>query len=296
MAHLHQGVSESSGWSVLLTLLLVVTALIYLRGWFRARASAWNTMGPWRPISFLVALPMIWIAVGSPIAVLNHELLTAHMIQHLLLMTLAPPLIWLGEPIRLLSYGLSRQSGIGFKMIFRFPSFQQIGKLLVNPFFALLAASAVLVGWHIPVVFAYGMKSQTWHAIEQISFFVTGLLFWWPVIHPWPSESKPEPSIILYLFFATLPCDILSGFLVFCERVVYPMYSLSSNRFGLSALADQQCAAALMWTAVTVVYFIAGAILTMQLLSPQHSRRSELAQNPHDTEMPQALSRTFEAI
>ena len=75
--------------------------------------------------------------------------------------------------------------------------------------------------------------------------------------------------MILYLFFATLPCDILSGFLVFSDRVVYPMYFSSSHLLGFSPLVDQQCAAALMWTCVTVVFLVAGVILTMRLLSPQ---------------------------
>jgi len=92
------------------------------------------------------------------------------------------------------------------------------------------------------------------------------------VVRPWPSVSVPDLSIILYLFFATIPCDILSGFLVFCDRVVYPVYLSSSHLFGFSALADQECAAALMWTCVTVVYLIAGAVLTMHLLSPRSYR------------------------
>jgi cytochrome c oxidase assembly factor CtaG len=76
----------------------------------------------------------------------------------------------------------------------------------------------------------------------------------------------------LYLFFATLPCDILSGFLVFCDRVVYPAYLSSPRRFGLTALADQQCAGALMWTCVTVVYLVAGTIVATRLLSPRWPR------------------------
>src|SRR5262249_11513947 len=80
---------------------------------------------------------------------------------------------------------------------------------------------------------------------------------------------------ILYLFFATLPCDVLSGFLVFCERVIYPHYLSSSHMFGFSALGDQQCAAALMWTSVTLVYLVAGAILTMRLLAPNGAVRGE---------------------
>ena len=124
--------------------------------------------------------------------------------------------------------------------------------------------------WHVPAVFALGMKSEALHMLEQGSFLVAGLMFWWPVIQPWPSSSAPDLSIILYLFFATIPCDLLSGFLVFCDRVVYPVYLSSSHLFGFSALGDQQCAAALMWTWVTVIYLVAGAALTMRLLSPRH--------------------------
>jgi cytochrome c oxidase assembly factor CtaG len=75
----------------------------------------------------------------------------------------------------------------------------------------------------------------------------------------------------LYLFLATLPCDILSGFLVFCDRVVYPEFLSSARSFGLSALEDQQCAGALMWTCVTIVYVIAGSVFTARLLSPYRS-------------------------
>jgi cytochrome c oxidase assembly factor CtaG len=115
--------------------------------------------------------------------------------------------------------------------------------------------------------------------VEHASFLAAGLLFWWPVIQPWPQAAQgPGLSIILYLFLATLPCDILSGFLVFCDRVVYPEYFSSSHPFGLSSLADQQCAGALMWTCVTVVYLVAGAILTTRLLSPESFRVPELVQ------------------
>jgi len=112
--------------------------------------------------------------------------------------------------------------------------------------------------------------------VEYASFLGTGLLFWWPVVQPWPSVSRrPDWSIILYLFLATLPCDVLSAFLVFSERVAYPVYLSTSGQSSLSVLADQQCAGALMWTCVTIVYLIAGAILSTHLLSPQISAAPE---------------------
>jgi hypothetical protein len=93
------------------------------------------------------------------------------------------------------------------------------------------------------------------------------------------SLKWPESSLLLYLFLATLPCDILSGFLVFCDRVVYSVFLSSPRSFGLSPLEDQQCAGALLWTCVTVVYLIAGAVFTARLLSPHRSEEFVLPQS-----------------
>lgn len=295
MPHFHHGVLGSFGL-VLLTLVIAFTKLAYFRGWYRLRSST-NEIAVWRACSFLLGLFLIWVAVASPLAALDHELLTVHMIQHLLLMTLAPPLIWLGAPVMPLLQGLPRQFVHGIiHPIIQWPPMQRLGKALAQPAFCWLAASAVLMGWHIPALFAIGLRSEVWHGIEQVSFLATGLLFWWPVIHPWPSVSRwPEWSILLYLFLATLPCDILSGFLVFCDRVVYPAYSSSSKTLGLSALEDQQCAGALMWTCVTVVYLVAGTIFTTRLLMPQHSRAAQWVERelPNST-VPQSDPQSLE--
>ena len=129
----------------------------------------------------------------------------------------------------------------------------------------------------IPAAFTLAMQSHTWHAIELASFFLTGLLFWWPVVQSWRHASTSSGwSIVVYLFLATLPCDALSAFLVFSERVAYPMYLSTPRHSGLSVLEDQQMAGALMWTAVTIVYLVAGAMLSTRLLSPQHGARQAL--------------------
>jgi len=218
-------------------------------------------------------------------------LLTVHMIQHLLLMTVAPALIWLGAPIVTLSRGLPQiLVSRTVQPLFLRPAVQQLGSAVTQPAFCWLAATGVLMGWHIPAAFTLGLHSEGWHTVEQASFLLAGLLFWWPVIQPWPSISRwPEWSMVLYLFFATIPCDILSGFLVFCERVVYPVYSSSQHLYNLSALEDQQCAGALMWTLVTIIYFVAGAIVAARLLSPRISRDGESAPSPtlgHVTSQP----------
>jgi putative membrane protein len=275
MPHVHHDAFRSSAVSLILT---IFVALVYLRGWLHLRSTFLNVIEAWRAGSFVLGLFSLWAALGSPIAAWDEALLTGHMTQHLLLMTFAPPLILMSEPVLLLLHGLPRRfvrSIIG--PLFRWRPVQQLGRGLAQPALCWLAAVGALVIWHVPAALTLGMQSEPWHAIEHASFLGTGLLFWWPVVQPWPSVSRrPDWSIILYLFLATLPCDILSGFLVFSERVTYPVYISTSGQSSLSVLADQQRAGALMWTCVTIVYLVAGAIVSTHLLSPQISAAPEI--------------------
>jgi cytochrome c oxidase assembly factor CtaG len=283
---------------VFFTLILLFTALVYLRGWFSLRSNRVKPGSVYRVFSFLIGLFLIWVAMASPIAALDHELLTVHMLQHLLLMTLAPPLIWLAAPVGPVLAGLPHrvvESVVG--LLWEPRAAKRFAEAVGNPKFAWLAACAALLGWHLPRFFALGMQSEGWHLFEHLSFLATGLLFWWPVVQPSAGAPRQDLSMILYLFFATLPCDILSGFLVFSERVAYPMYFSSSNQLGFSPLVDQQCAAALMWTCVTVVYLVAGAILTMHLLSPHAlSQVGSVEAKLRATEIGHGVSQSLEAI
>src|SRR6266852_3803996 len=269
MPHAHHA-SVESFW---VSASLILVAFIYLRGWIRLRRLTLDSVQTWHAGGFMLGLFLIWLAVASPLRALDHEMLTAHMVQHLLLMTFAAPSILLGKPVKILIYGMPHRLVQVMGRPFQSAGVHHVLRALAHPAICWLGAAITLVAWHIPAVFVLGLRSQMWHGIEQVSFLASGLLFWWPVVQPWRSASKwPESSLLVYLFLATLPCDILSGFLVFCERVVYPVYFSSSQPFGLSALEDQQCAGALMWTCVTVVYVIAGAIVTARLLSSRMSQ------------------------
>jgi putative membrane protein len=265
---------------------LILAALIYLRGRLRLCRLNLDRVQAWRAGGFMMGMFLIWLAIASPLSALDHEMLTAHMVQHLLLMTFAAPLILLGAPAKTLLYGLPYGFVQAMSRLFQSIALRKIWSALTHPVICWVAAASVLVVWHIPAVFVLGLRSQMWHGVEQASFLASGLLFWWSVVQPQRSDSKwPESSLLVYLFLATLPCDILSGFLVFCDRVVYPVYFSSLQPFGLTALEDQQCAGALMWTCVTLVYLIAGAIVTARLLSPHRSqeyatRQSETQATP----------------
>ncbi len=262
-------------WSnpLALDLALCLTALVYARGWFRLRSAFLNLLSPWRLAAFFAGIISIWIAIGSPLNAFDDVSLTIHMLQHLLLMSLAPPLILLGAPQLPLLHGLPQPLARVVSPILRWGPVKRLGDLIANPAFGWLAAAAVLIGWHTPAIFQLALRWNWLHELEHASFLGAGLLFWWPVIQPWPSVARwPRWSIPLYLFCATLPCDALSAFLVFCDRVVYSSYLSAPRVFAWSALEDQQCAAALMWVSVTVILLVPAVVVTMQILAPHDSR------------------------
>jgi cytochrome c oxidase assembly factor CtaG len=252
------------------TLALLVAALVYARGWYRLRTARANEIPVWRLVGFMCGLSAAWIAVASPLAMLHHASLTMHMTQHLLLMAAAAPLLLLGAPALPLRWGLPARArrasdpALGNRFV------RALGRALTHPALCWLVAPAAVIGWHVPGAFALGMQSHGWHAAQHGSFFAAGLLFWCPVIQPWPSIARwPAWSVPAYLFAATLPCDALSAFLVFCDRVVYPCYESGPLLFGMSPLQDQASAGALMWVCVTLVYLIPAVVVTMRLLSPR---------------------------
>ena len=269
--HLH---FEQRFWEfpVSLTLILLLVAALYLRGWISVHSLSGMGIPVWKAGSFFFGLFLIWTAWGSPVALYDHSLLTAHMIKHLLLMTFAPPLLLLGEPIKMFWRVMPRLARNILGNISRRPLVLQVTRTVTRPALCLIVSTLILVAWHVPVLFTLCVRFEILHTLEQITFLGAGLLFWWPVIEPWPTASTgPRWSILLYLFLATLPCDILSGFLVFSDRVAYPVYLSAPRMFGFSALADQQCAAALMWTCVTLVYLMPAAIVSTKLLAPRTS-------------------------
>jgi putative membrane protein len=248
---------------------LCLAIVVYARGWIRLRATFPKLISAWRLAAFLAGVAGIWLAIGSPLEAFDDVSLTAHMVQHLLLMSFSPPLILLGWPALPLLRGSPQWAGRSIVgPVGRSGFFKRLAVAVTHPAVCWLAAAFALVGWHIPSVFQAALRWEWLHELEHASFLATGLLFWWPVVQPWPSISRwPRWSIPLYLFCATLPCDVLSAFLSFCDRVVYVSYLSGSPMFGMSPLQDQECAAALMWVSVTIILLVPAIAITLQILS-----------------------------
>src|SRR6266566_5914204 len=139
MPHLNHGAMESFQSAILLDAIFAVIALVYLRGWLRLRSTSRGAISRRRGGSFFFGIFLIWVALASPLAGFDHQLLTAHMAEHLLLMTLAPPLIWLGAPIIALRDSLPQRFVQAIvQPALRLPAVQRVGRLLGQPAFCWL--------------------------------------------------------------------------------------------------------------------------------------------------------------
>jgi putative membrane protein len=269
---------QSWSISLVVTSALAATALVYVRGWFSLRSSFPDLSGSWRLAAFTIGLVSVWTAVASPLATLDHRSLTIHMTKHLLLMTVAAPLVLASAPVFPLMCGLPKLFIKSYRPFANLPA-RWLERCLMHPVSCWLAGTVAVIGWHLPVVFQLGMRSHWLHNLEDLCFLVAGLLFWWPIVQSPPGATwSPRWSMALYLFVATLPCDILSAFLVFCGRQVYPGYLSTTQLFGRSPLRDQEFAGALMWVWVTFAYLIPAVATTMQILSPRDSHLRKPAQ------------------
>src|SRR5260370_33558685 len=179
----HVHVVSGSGWfPISLLLALLLTEFLYLRGWLRLRSASVKLIPAWRVISFSLGLFLIWMAVGSRLAALDEQMLTVHMIQHLLLMTFAAPLMLLGLPVTPFFEGLPHQFAqavVG--PLFRWPPVQRLGRVLVRPTFSWLAATAGFGGWHIPAICRLALRSGALYLFPQGTFVVAGPLLSWAV-------------------------------------------------------------------------------------------------------------------
>src|SRR5580704_13757692 len=210
--------------SLPVTLAIIGVELLYVRGWYRLRNAIPDLVSACRLAVFSCGLLALWAVAASPLAAMDHHLLTAHMAQHLVLMTVSAPLTLFGAPIIVLLNGLAQPLGrLVSGPLLRDSAVQSFGQLVTHPLFCWFAGTATVIAWHIPALFELGMRSTRWHEAEYACFFAAGILFWWPVVETWPSLGTWSTwGVPLYLFLATLPSDALSAFLTFCGRVLYP--------------------------------------------------------------------------
>ena len=244
-------------WRPAVVLSVGLLAALYLRGWWRLRRipRTRDAAPAWRLAAYLVGLASLIVALCSPLELLSELSFTAHMIQHQLLIMVAPPLLLLGEPFPLILWALPPRlrRRVGRLVTRPGPVRRVLGVLTWMPVTGALY-TLVLVGWHYPPAYEAALRQPVLHDIEHLSFFGAAVLFWWPVVNPAPRFRHLTSGVMYgarigYLILATAQNTLLGAVLGLAERVFYPSYAAAPRLLlDWSAVEDQAFGGGVMWS------------------------------------------------
>ena len=250
-------------WEPTVLLGLALGAWLYARG-VRAlwqQAGRGRGLSGWRVVAFVGGIVTLFVALVSPIDALGSALFSAHMVQHMLLMLVAAPLLVLGQPHTALLWalrpGARRRVGAWWR---RQSLLKGVQHRLTHPatVWVLHAATAWL--WHLPGPYQAALVDEMVHGAEHASFLVSALLFWWALPGIGPHPRLNPVGGVLFLFAFTLQGGILGALMTFSGAPWYPAYAATTPPWGLTPLDDQQLAGLIMWIPAGLVYVVAALV------------------------------------
>lgn len=270
---------QAWNWDPWLLLGLTLTGYMYSRGvyalWRRAGVGRGVT---WRQLwLFGLGLVALVVALISPVDALSEALFSAHMVQHMVLIYVAPLLFVLGAPPVLWIWALPRAWRRPTTRWWRASLWQRLWGYLLHPLTIWGLFGLVLWVWHAPALYQAAVLSRAIHLLEHASFFGASLLFCWLLVHgrgqSCPKGGASDGAILLVLFTTALHSGLLGALLTFAATPLYPVYRLGVMQWGLTLLTDQQLAGVIMW--IPVGFFYLGAMLILvarwlQAMEPAH--------------------------
>lgn len=222
-----------------------------------------------RTVSFLAGLACLVIALQSGVGSFDDRLLSAHMVQHLLLLVVAPVLLLTGRPQVVMLHTLRPGSRRG--------AVRSMNRLrpFTRPVSCLGIFSAVVLLTHLPAVYQVTLADKTLHEGEHGLFLLAGLLVWWPILDGDPARSRRLGGLgkLIYLLAAMLPMAVVGAWLNRTADLAYPAYAAPARALGVSALADQSQAGAIMWVAGGTAMVAVGLWATMSALIEDERRQ-----------------------
>jgi putative copper resistance protein D len=241
-----------------------LAAVLYIGGTTRVR-------GRWparRTAAFLAGIACVVLALQSGIGAYDDQMLSDHMVQHLLLLEVAPLLMLIGRPGILLIRAAPRgqQKLIARRLLQLRPLTQPVVCLVI--FFLVVGAT------HLPAFYDATLRHSGLHEAEHGLYLLAGLLLWWPMLdgNPVPGRRLGGLGRLVYVIVAMLPMTLLGAYLDRQPSLVYPGYGPPARALGVSAIVDQQQAGAIMWVLGSTVMVLAGLCLAMAALVAEERR------------------------
>ena len=194
---------------------------------------------------FFTGLALIFLSLNGWLHDLSdYYLFSAHMVQHLVLTLVAPPLLIMGTPGWMLRPAL-RRHGVG-----------PLARWLTSAPHAFVVFNVVLAGWHLPPMYGLAMAYHPVHIVQHLCFMIAATLMWWPILSPLPELPRlPYPAQILYLFLMTIPMSLVAVCIAYSGRVLYPAYASAPRLWGITPMQDQMLGALIMWIPSGLFFF-----------------------------------------
>jgi len=223
---------------------LAVIGAVYL---LRARsAGPDDRLSGTRKLSFFAGLFVIFASLNGPLHDLSDNyLFSGHMVQHLLLTMLMPPLLLGGMP------------GWMLRPLLRYRALAAVAKSITRPVVCFLIFNVVIAAWHVPFFYNAAMNNHDIHILEHLMFMGSALLMWWPLTSQLPELPRlAYPGQMLYCFLMTIPMSVVAVYITMAESVLYPFYSSAPRIMNLSPLEDQLLGGLIMWVPGGLIYVI----------------------------------------
>lgn len=269
----HGGEGAWGSWNLTPELLIgfLGSGLLYARGvrmlWAKSTRGA--GVSPWQVVFFFAGLLILAITLLSPLDSLGATSLTWHMIQHLLIILVAAPLLILGNPmLGFLSAFPAQALQRGGRWWNRRTNLRRAFRILAYPLVVWSIHAAVITIWHVPFLYQAALRAEWLHHFEHLSFLIAALLFWWLVLpRPGSVHYPGHGPAVLILFTTMLQGGLLGALLTFSKALWYPIYLESGLLASGTALEDQSLAGILMWIPPGLVYMGVALSILAKLLN-----------------------------
>ena len=204
-------------------------------------------------LAFFGGLATLFVTLNGPLHDLSdYYLFSAHMVQHLILTLLVPPLLIAGTP------------GAMLRPLLRVPVLGAVGRRVTRATWCFALFNIVLAVWHLPPLYNTALAVHGVHIFQHLTFIAASVLMWWPLLSPLPELPRLSyPGQMLYCFLMVIPMSIVSIYIAMADRVLYPAYATAPRVLGISPIDDQQYGGLIMWIpgglffygVMTVVFF-----------------------------------------
>jgi cytochrome c oxidase assembly factor CtaG/cytochrome c2 len=279
-AYAHAGQAADLSWSLDPA---VAIPLVVAIGWYGlglaalAKRRQRRHVAPWPRIAlFGAGIAVTAAALLSPIDALADDLLSAHMVQHLLLMIVAAPLFVASRPVGVLLWALGPASRRGTMRLWRHGWPGRAARALCNPIAVWIGFSGAFIFWHIPGPYRWALEYPAIHALAHLCYFVTSLAFWATVAGTLQRPRLSHAATLMFIVTTALLSDLPGALLLIAGRPIYPGNAEAAAAWGLSVVQDQQLAGVMMWVPMGFAFIAAGAWAFMRWIDEDGRARPDL--------------------